>query len=164
MKAGAIAGAGGGGLVAVRYGYKTDGDTVPQNTGGAWQLLTGGPSFSIPASAGDYLEFEPSFLMNPRSDCRWDYAVVVGGIAVRYASTGTNTPGIDGDPSLYFDTTFEMHGGGINWQATPGDLDNGNFVIQFAVKCTGAPTTAKLYNSANYPLRYAFRNYGSGLT
>lgn len=157
-------GGSGHGLLAVRYGYKSAGDTTPQNTGGAWQLLTGGPSFSIPASAGDYVEFSPTFLMLGSSDCRFDYAIVVGGVAVRYASTGTNTPAIDGDPSMYFDNTFETVGGGIALQAVSGDIDSGNLNIQFAVKCTGAPTTAKLYNSTNYPLRYALRNYGSGLT
>lgn len=154
-------GGGGGSTVVVKHGYVNTGDVTIQNTGGAWAMLTGGPTFQIDAVAGDEIQFDVAALKAPAADLFWDYAVVVSGAAVRYASTGGATPAIEGDPSMYPDQgSFRSNQSmGMNFTAASGDISGGKVTIGFALK--SANTTGKLFAGTNYPLRWRLINYGA---
>lgn len=154
------AGGGGGSTIVTKRGYVTSGDVTPQNTSAAWQLLTGGPTFSIAAAAGDEIEFVWAGMRQPASSLFWDLAVIVSAAAVRYASSGSGTAAVEGDPSMYGDTaTFRPSPGlGMAFVAASGDISGGNVTIGFAINSASA--TGKLFASSNYPLRWHLTNFG----
>jgi hypothetical protein len=145
-------GVGGGGSARyVRHGYVTSGNITPQNTGGAWALLSGGPTFTVPASVGSEIEFDFTALMQTNSSTFYDPVVIVGGAAVRYASTGGASAAVEGDPGLYHDTTFPRKAGPFNFTAESGDISGGNVTVGIAVKSGGAGV---LYAGTAFPLRW----------
>lgn len=150
---------GGGSSITVAHGYVTSGDVTPQ-AAASFTPLTGGPTFSIAAVAGDRVEFEWSALKQPTSGLFWDVCVLVGGSAVRFASSGSATPSIEGDPSLYPDVaSFRPHGNlGMILTCASGDLSGGDVTFGIAVIAPGG--AGKLFASTNYPLRYRIVNYG----
>lgn len=146
------AGGGGGAARRIATGYVTSGDLTPQNTGSAWQLLTGGPSFTIAATAGDVVTFDFNALIDPASSTFFDIAVVVSGAAVMYASSGGATPAIEGDPGLYPDlVNFQPRPGTFAFVVQSGHLSGGNVTLRFAVNSAGS---GKLYAGAAFPLRW----------
>lgn len=150
-------GGGGGTTLVVKRATITTGNVSPQATS-PWAALTGGPTLSLPAAVGDYVEFQivggmwdpgPSFL---------DLAVVVAGAAVRYLSTGTATPAIEGAPSFYADPqTYEHYGPTFEFVVASGDLSGGNVTVGFWTQGSGGGT---LFASTAYPLRWRALNYG----
>jgi hypothetical protein len=143
--------------IVVTRGAITSGDVVPTNVGATW--TSSGLTCTVAAAVGDYVEFQPSCLIDPAGTTSFDIALLVSGSAVRYASTGTDTPAVDGDPGLYGDATFLGNGGGrFDLVVMSGDLDAGNLV--FALMYAGAGTTGKMYASASYPFRWRAVNYG----
>lgn len=147
----AAAGGGGGTARYVRHGYVTTGNVTPQNTGGGWAMLTGGPTFTVPASVGSEISFDWAGLMQTNSNTFYDPAVVVGGVAQRYASSGSGTPAVEGDPGLYPDVIFPRKVGPFTFMAQAGDISGGNVTIGFAVKSGGGGT---LYAGTAFPLRW----------
>ncbi|GIE46193.1 hypothetical protein [Actinoplanes lobatus] len=151
--------ASGGGSVAVASGYVSSGDITPQTTA-SWAALTGGPTASIAAAVGDVIEFSWAALTDDATGLFWDIAVLVSGVPVRYASTGTGTPAIEGDPSLYPDSTFRPQAGlGMVVTVESGDLSGGNITFGWAV--LNPSGGGKLFAGAAYPLRWRVANYGS---
>ncbi|GGN40493.1 hypothetical protein FHR83_007026 [Actinoplanes campanulatus] len=149
----------GGGTVAIAHGYVTTGDVTPQ-TIGSWAALTGGPTFSIAAVAGDAVEFSWAGLQATATGLFWDLCVLVDGSPVRYASTGTGTPAIEGDPGLYPDSAFRSKPGlGMVVTCESGDLSGGTITFGFAI--LNPSGGGKLYAGAAYPLRYRVANWGS---
>ncbi|GEM_PF-2671116 len=150
---------GGGGSIAVAHGYVTSGDVTPQTTA-SFAALTGGPTFAIAAVVGDTVELDLSSLRQTGGSSFWDLCVLVSGSPVRYASSGTGTPSIEGDPSTYPDTASfrPQHGLGMVVVCESGDLSGGN--ITFGVAVLAPSGTGKLFASTNYPLRYRIANYG----
>lgn len=148
----------GGTSVAVVAGYVSTGNVVPQNTGGNVQLLTGGPTFAIAAEAGDRIRCDVVYLTERNINTFWDLAVIVGGVAVRYATSGTSSPPIEGDPGMYPDQpSYQGRPGPFSFTAQAGDLSGGNVTIGFVVKSTGG---GQLFASTAFPLRYTLTNYG----
>lgn len=153
-------GGGGGGAapVAVVAGLVSTGNVVPQNTSGAVQVLTGGPTFSIAAAVGDRVRADLVYLTERNINSFWDLAVLVGGVAVRYCTTGTSTPPIEGDPGMYPDQpSYQGRPGPFSFTVESGDLSGGNVTIGFVVKSTGG---GQLFASTAFPLRYTLTNYG----
>lgn len=149
-----------GASMAVKRVKVTSGNVVPQGSPGVWALLTGGPTLSIPAAVGDYVSFEfTSFMYGPSGSTTFlDLAVVVGGNMVRFLSTDTNTPALEGSPSLYGQpSNFKSYGPTFEFVVGAGDLDGGNVTIAFAIKGAGVGT---LYASPDYPLRWRAVNHG----
>jgi hypothetical protein len=157
----AIDGGGGGGgtPVAVVSGYVTTGNVSTVNTSGSVVVLPGGPTFSIAAAAGDRIRFDWTGLTQKVSATFWDVAVLVGGSAVRYAATGTGTPGVEGDPGYYPDSaSFPGHPGPFAFTVEAGDISGGNVTIGFVLKSDN--TAGLLFASTSFPLRYTITNYG----
>jgi hypothetical protein len=148
----------GGTPVAVVVGHVSTGNVVPQNTGGAVQVLTGGPTMTIAAAVGDRVRCDVTYLTERNINSFWDLAVLVSGSAVRYATTGTGTAPIEGDPGMYPDQpSYQGRPGPFSFTVEAGDLDGGNVTIGFAVKSTGG---GQLFASTAFPLRYTLTNYG----
>jgi hypothetical protein len=152
-------GGGGGAPVVVASGYVTTGNVAVQNTGGAAALLTGGPTFSSAAAAGDRIRFDWSALLQPGGGTFWDVAVIVAGAAVRYAGTGSGTASVEGDPGAYPDNTYRPRPGPFSFTAEAGDISGGN--VTFAIVVRSTNTGAQLYASTSFPLRYTITNYGA---
>jgi len=150
-------GGGGGSALVVKRAIVGSGNITPQNTAGAWAALTGGPTLTIPASVGDYISAEVmGALYQGASSTFVDLAVLAGASLVRFGSSGTSTPAVEGDPAFYHDTTFRSYGPVFDFVAVSGDIDGGNVTVCFAVKATGSGI---LFADA-YPLRWRILNHG----
>lgn len=148
---------GGGTQLGVASGRVTSGDVTPLPAGASFAAI---PGFELPiaASIGDLVGVYPSFLSNAPTHFL-DVGIKVGGSLVRFASSGTNTPSVEGDPGLYHDTTFLVAGGGaFLFEVESGDLSGG--LVTF-VMCTKGPGAGTLYASNNYPFRWHAVNYGA---
>jgi len=145
-----------GTTLKVRKNRITSGD-LPLNLGsGSWnQLVT--LTLAIPAAIGDYVELEAPLFMTQSGNAFLDLAVVVSAAAVRYASTDTNTPAVEGLPALYKDpNAFRTSMGPWGFVVVSGDLDSGS--VNFGVFMKG--TTGTLYASTSYPFLWSCKNYG----
>jgi hypothetical protein len=150
----AAGGGGGGTLPTVRQSYFTAG-AVTFGSDAAWTLYTGVQQ-AIPGSVGDWVEMVVGGMWQPAGDFI-DWAVIgAGGTAVRYSSTNTNTPAIEGDPAFYPGTGFVKGTGLFAFQATSTDIVGGN--ITFTVAHKGTPGGGVLYASTSYPLRMRLLN------
>lgn len=147
--------AGGSTLVVRRQRY-TAGDITLNLGGGAFNLITG-PSLAIPAAEGDYIELSLSIMVQS-GNAYLDPVVVVGGAAVRYASTDTNASAGEGWPPLYTSpSTFRTAAGLWGFEAAAGDISGGNVTFQMAMR----GTTGTLYGSSTYPFYWIAKNYGA---
>lgn len=129
--------------------------TLP-NTGGAWQIMTGF-ELDIPASAGHLVELSVRGMRSDTSGACVDLAFVVGGSIVRYLSTGTSSPALEGDPAWYFANSFMTQSSDRKVSLVSGDIDTGNLRVVLVAKASGAGT---VYSSANYPWWWALTNIG----
>jgi hypothetical protein len=152
---------GGGTTMQVRRAIVTSGSLTAQNTGGGWAVITGGPTLTIPAVAGDYISAEiMGVLIQPNSGTFYELAALNAGTPVRYGSTGTGTPAVEGDPAMYPDAAFQGRGGPVlDFVAQAGDINAGNVTIGIAVNST-ASGSRTLYASAAFPLRWRVINHG----
>ena len=130
------------------------------NTGGGWDLL---PTtvLSIPAAAGDYVEFGFGGMRSATGTLFLDACVVVDGEPVLFLTTGTATPPVEGDPSWY-----PPEGGTVPYpaQSTPKDivvtaeqLSAGSVTFGIAAKGEGSGT---LFAGTAFPLYVKAKNYG----
>lgn len=151
---------GGGSSVVVKQAINTTaGNVVPQAAAG-WEAVTGGPTITIAAAAGDYVSLEVlGSLIKTLSNNFLELAVMVAGAPVRYGSKNTNTPSTEGDPAMYSDFNFRTFGLGMAFVAEAGDISSGSITFGFATKGVGTGTT--IYSSTDYPLRWRAMNYGA---
>jgi hypothetical protein len=134
----------------------TSGDFTPPNTSGNWAkpgdangLSTAFRLTITDAQVGDWVEIGLRGMRNDTTSALYDFAVQVGSSIVRYLSSGTSTPSIEGDPSMYPVSGFRPHAGvPAGFVVTSGDLDGGQVRFVLANKTAGAGT---FYASANYP-------------
>jgi hypothetical protein len=150
--------ASGGASIVTTHGYVTSGNITPQNTAGSWAALTGGPTFTIAAAVDDEICFEWAGLTERNLSTFYDACVLVSGSPVRYASSGSGTAAVEGDPGYYPDVpSYLGHAGPFTFTAESGDISGGNVTIGFAVKSGGS---GQLFASTSFPLRYTLTNYG----
>lgn len=141
----------------VRSAWITTGDTSLPNTSGAWEPL-GGFELDMPASAGQWVEISTHGMRSDSTTAYLDIAVIVGTSLVRFLATGNGTPGLEGDPGWYGQSSqFATQSGGRGFVATSGDIDGGNVRFVVAVKAQGSGT---LYSSASYPFYWRAINLG----
>jgi len=121
-----------------------------------------GLSLSLPAVAGDQVEFSVWGLLDRNSaDNFVETVVVVDGVIVRYASTGTDTANTsnEGDPAMYPEAAGQrfspMNGPYLSFEVTPGDLDDGMVTLALAHR---GPGGGKVFASSVFPFRMAARN------
>jgi hypothetical protein len=106
------------------------------------------------------VEFSWSALLDDVSGLFFDTVVLVGGSPVRFASTGTGSAAIEGDPGLYPDINFRPQFGlGMVVTCASGDLSSGS--ITFGIAVINPSGGGKLYASSDYPFRWRIVNYGA---
>lgn len=131
--------------------------TVPADAG--WAPVAG-VSWSIPAVAGDDVTTTVRLLIDVTTGGTdyFDLAVLVAGVPVRCASSGTATPATEGDVALYPSTSVRFRGSetGMDFTVQAGDLSGGN--VTFGLIHKGGAGAAKVYRSDAFPLRYTARN------
>jgi|GEM_PF-1652511 len=138
----------------VRSAYITSGDVSLTNTSNAWQVLAGF-ELDIPAAVGEWVELATSFMWAPSSNAAFlDFGVIVGSTVVRYLSSGTGTPAVEGDPALYiFPSSYRTSGiGGSGFTVTSGDLDGGN--VRFVLNYKTTSAAGIVHASTNWPFRW----------
>lgn len=153
-------GGGGGSSVTVSHGYVKTGNVTPQTTA-SFAAVTGGPTGAIPAAVGDTVEFHFAALIDlGASGCFFDICVLVGGAAVRYASSGGAAAAVEGDPGMYGDTTDyrPQNGLGMVLEVESGDLEGGNVTFGLAVINPGGG--GSVFASNSFPFRWRCINYG----
>lgn len=111
---------------------------------------------AIPAAVGDSVELEVGGMWQPAGSDFIDWAVVSGTTMVRFCSSGTGTPCVEGDPGWYPSATFAKGAGKFRFTVVSGDLDTGT--VRFTLAHKGA-AGGTLYSNANYPLRMTATNY-----
>lgn len=147
----------------VRYERITSGNVTPlPNTSGSF-ALPGQPNglpldfvLSIPAAVGDWVEISIHGMKGDNTQSFFDAAVRVGSTAVRWMSTGTSTPAVEGDPGWYpppFNTITSSRG----FVVEAGDLDGSDVVFVLGNKSANAGT---LYASATFPFYWQVKNLG----
>lgn len=154
---------GGGSTVTWTRGRITTGDVDQGDTAGAWAAVAGITFTSPTAVAGDVLDASVSFMFEaaPAAGHFYDMAIVVAGTPVVYSSSGTNTPALEGDPSLYRSPeTYRASGWTWNLEVTAPMISAGAVTFQLYGK-GGAVTNSTIFASANYPFRWRVGNYGS---
>ena len=134
----------------IRSAYITSGDVTSTSGGGTWGSMTGF-ELQLPASAGDWVEISVTCLTKRVSSTRYDVGIKVGSSIVRYLSSGSSTPSVDGDPGWYPapDNAYVGTRGTKGFIVSSGDIDSGNVRFVMATASTG--TTSILYASTNYP-------------
>lgn len=156
----AATGGGGGTAATIEGGYLTSGDITP-GADASWTAIPG-LSFPIAAEAGDHVSFSAKCLIDLGTgdpDDFFDPVVLVGGVPVRYASTGgaSSAAANEGDPALYPSMNVRFHGSVLDMDliVESGDLSGGNVTFGLAHK---GPGTCKVFAGTNYPLRWRARN------
>ncbi len=150
------AGSGGGSTMVVKRATVTSGNLTLASTT-PWVAVPSGPSLALPAVAGDYVEFQIVSMLGNFSTNFVDLAVTAGGSLVRYLSSGTSTPAVEGAPAFYGDGAFDRYGPVFEFVVAAGDLAGGNVTVVFATQGSGGGT---IYASTAYPLRWRAINYG----
>ena len=153
----------GGGVTWTR-GRITSGDVDQPDTAGLWAPVST-ITFDSPAVAvGDVLDAAIACMIEgaPAAGHFYDMAVVVGGSAVVYSSSGTATPAIEGDPSLYRSPeTYRTSGWSWNLPVTAPMINGSNTVTFQLYGKGGAVTNSTVFASTNYPFRWRVGNFGS---
>ena len=150
---------GSGGQVATfARGRVTSGD-VTLGSEADWTLAPG-LSFSLAAVAGDSVEFSVHGLLQQGLTDFFELVVLNAGSIVRFGSTGTASPTTagEGDPAIYpvNGTAIQRLSVAFGLTLVSGDIAGG--VVTFGIAHKGAGSSAKVFASANYPLRWQIRN------
>lgn len=142
------------------------GDFTPPNTLGAWakpgDALGLANTFRLTLTScqvGDWVEIGLRGMRNDTTSAQYDFGVQVGSSIVRYLSSGTATPSVEGDPAMYPNTGFRPHASvPAGFVVTPGDLDGSQIRFVLANKSAGAGT---FYASTNYPFWWVAKRWRS---
>lgn len=127
------------------------------NTGGVWAALAGF-ELDLPSAVGHWVEIGVHGMRSSTSSVSIDVAVIVGTSLVRYLSTGTSTPGFEGDPGWYWSSgSFSTQSAARGFVVASGDLDGGNVRFVIACKASGSGT---LYSSTSYPFYWVAKDLG----
>lgn len=132
----------------------------------SWAPLTGSPTLSVPAVAGDLMVLElGSVGRQSNANYLLDVAVVVSAALRRMLGSGVTGSPASPDP-LYegcvalYHTNIPTAGGRLSWVAASGDIDvSGNVTVSFAVRALGSGACVLLSDPAT-PLVWALVNEG----
>lgn len=130
--------------------------TFQGDTSSSWELAPADYNVTIAAEVGDVLLFDPSMLVQVGADAELDVVSVVGGVPVRYYSTGTTTPGPNGHGGLYIGTGFNRSLKSVRWIVAADDLSGGTVTLAL-LRRNGAGVT---FGSALYPGQVNLTNLG----
>lgn len=142
-----------GGSITARY--ITSGNITPP-ADAAWTPVSGF-AISCPAAAGDVVRVDVQALFQPNSASLFDLGVLVGGAGVYYASSGTDTPGTEGLPGWYPQTSFRPVFTGWVFPVAAEHLAAGALSVALFHKGSAAGT---VFASAGYPWYWCLTNSG----
>jgi len=150
-------GGGGGTTVRVRFGYVTSGDQT-LNADASWSaypLVT----LSVPASVGDVVSLFVKAMWQKGSGDQIDWAThtTAGGL-VHFASNGTGTPAVQGDPGWYPDGAFPRNGSPWTFRVQAADIETDGSVHVVLAHLGGSGGT--FFSSTNYPAELTMVNWG----
>lgn len=153
--------AGGGGAVAnTGWTYFTAGD-YPAAANASFAIVSSGPTVSLAAAVGDYVELEIAGMLNVTGGGDfWEMIALTGSTIRRFGSTGGTGASVEGDPAFYpdLDVLFRGVSAGFGFVVTSNDLSAGNVTFGMAQKGAGNGS-AKIYADTNYPFRMRAVNY-----
>ncbi len=165
----ALADVGGGGLdetaleplarkPIVRDAYVKTGNVDPiPNTSGSWAELPGF-ELELPALVGDEVALFMHGMRNSTETAYLTAAVKVGDTRVRYLSSGTDQPAVEGDTGWY-PGQYTAQSGPRGFTVEAGHLDGG--VVRFVLVCKGNGAGV-LYASEAFPFYWRAVNSGPG--
>lgn len=111
----------------------------------------------IPASVGDCVEMTLEGMWEHVGSDFIDFVVIGAGDAImRYSSTRTSTPALEGDPEEYPNAGYTKFHGPFVFIAESTDIVAGNIQFGLASKGAGGST---LYTNANYPMNMVLKNH-----
>lgn len=111
---------------------------------GAWTLTPTGWRGTVAARPGDLVEWSPAVVLGG-GPAVLDLAAVVGGAAVRYASSGTVTPAERGHAGLFSQGdpgTTRLPA--LKWRVLEGDLASGTLTLALAYRAASTGDTLVL--------------------
>ncbi len=111
---------------------------------------------SIAASAGDRIRVCANFMRAGSHFLDWALLDSAGAIAL-YASTGTGTPGDEGNPALYPSLSFSYATSEEMFTVASGNISAGNVTVALAHQGTGSGV---VYAHSTYPWRLRLENIG----
>lgn len=130
----------------------------PCNTSGTWTLCPAAYRVAIPAAAGDLLTWAPRIIAGiGGGDAEIDVASVIGGVPVRYYSSGTTNQAPNGHGGLYLGANYANGLNAINWIVDAADLDGGTVMLALMYRSGGSG--AQL-GSTVYPGQVDVTNHG----
>ncbi|HSL51994.1 MAG TPA: hypothetical protein VK878_23230 [Candidatus Deferrimicrobiaceae bacterium] len=145
----------GGGVQATASSGPQNG-TFTGDTTSSWALAPAAYQVSVPAAVGDVLLFDPSILVTVSADAELDVVSVVGGVPVRYYSTGTTTPGPNGHGGLYIGVLFTRAMRAVRWVVAAEDISGGTVTLSL-LRRNGSGVT---FGHAIYPSQVDLTNFG----
>lgn len=113
----------------------------------------------VPAEVGDVLRWSPAFYHNTTQDSVGDLASVVDGVAVRYLSSGTDTPLASMHAGLYLNADGARALRTLDWVVQAADLDEGSVTLAFMYRTNGSGNTM---GHGALPGQVAVVNLGQG--
>lgn len=111
----------------------------PAGDSGTWTLCPAQYRVTIPAQAGDKVLWTPGFLHQTDQESMYDLASVDGsGAALRYRSSGTDTPAAAGYGGLYTAATLGRGMRPVWWTVAAEDLVDGTITLALAYRNSGS--------------------------
>lgn len=154
-----------GGAARTRKVWIADDNLSGLPSAAAWTVVvtSGGTPLqcSIPAAAGDRIEFFPHFMYNGAHFLDWVLLDSAGAIA-KYAAANPSTPGTplsEGNPAMYPSLSFSKVTSADEFTVSAGHIDgSGNVTIALAHQGTGS---GLVYAHSTYPWRLRTKNTGA---
>lgn len=142
--------------ITVKPRYILTGNVTPP-LNASWAPVSGF-ELSIPAVVDDWVDLSANFMMQPNSASLFDFATVVGATPQKFFASGSGSPGFEGNPGMYPQTSFRPFNGMWGFKVEAGDLDGGNVRICLVHK---GSATGTVFANTDYPFYWCVRNLGS---
>ncbi len=127
------------------------------NNADAWALAPSDYYAPIAAEVGDVLLFSALLLTRIDGDAELDLVSVVGGVAARYLSTGTATPGPNGHGAFYLGTLYGRAIPQARWIVAAEDIEDGEVTLSLLRRTGSGGATL---GSGAYPGQVDITNIG----
>lgn len=143
-------------LITRTFNFAAGGITFPDHSAG-FQVLPYVQG-SIPAAVGHYVKMYLSGMWEHVGSDFIEFVVIgAGDTILRYSSTRTSTPSLEGDPEEYPNPGFPKFHAPFAFHAEASDIVGGN--IKFGIASKGAGGSV-LYSYPAYPMNMDLENHG----
>jgi hypothetical protein len=147
---------GGGSRLVIEEDVITSGNVTFPATAGAWAIMAF-PEIAIAAAVGDRVDISAHGMRSQTAGAWLDVAVIVGTTIVRYMSTMTSSPSLEGDPGWYPAVNFQNSTALRGFTVTANDLDGDEVRFMMVANSGGGGT---LFSSTDYPFHWRAQNSG----